>query len=931
MRYRPPTNNWDETFAQDYNQNLIDIENDIVSVEERLANTEGKVTGTNGIADNAVILSKIKNPNVRLMHNDSIIVDFQAKQLRLATAGSLFIYADNDHANYGAGNDTPIDLSPLNLDSGSNYNSYRIYIDRDDNNKLKVAPAASITARNFTLGFIYQNRVIGNESGFKVIDTNGNEVSTQKIANGAISQINLRNALWFVLQRDAVEINIKDKKIYLKADIHAIHGRGWYYLAKTTQSELAFPSDFTNGTTYKIYMDLKDSNKLKMVLYSVDVGNNPIIAFMFGSNLVTANPNAVYVVDSGGTRILAIPKNSIQTADLKNPIIQLLHPETIQIDYTTNQITITAKDLWAFHSAGMNKYLDRTYPAVVIPADIMTSTDYNVWVLYLQVGATNELKLDKIQNLTGDARVITRIYQKRILDNLDGIKVIGGPTTPTPTLSKTQQFARVYQNGTVNIDTTNKKVIISGATHLIGPNGSAYISATTYPAEFSYEDIVSSSYVKKLYWNRDTNTFGVSEYSKAVDANIFVLLYFTGTGGSTTTFDAFENYKRIKIDGYAWADRSESQSGGGAAPYNWSTNKYILPKELFLLKGIDYSINAQNFNFNKFTDNDSLLYEIVTPSKTAAFENNGIINSPIAVDLETYLAGIYNGDKTNALVKDMVLRFADPAKKTNKSPRVLCLGDSITHANIPYLVKYWLENFGFTPTMIGTQNNGHETYGYGIEGTQPTEKGEGRGGWRLTDYTGTTKRTDGTIYLKPDNPFWNPTTQAFDFSFYMTQNGFSGVDFVVIMLGTNDITGYHGQKVAESIGTPTIDEVLAHMPGEFQKIIDSILAYNPNCKIGLNPPVPAGGYDDFNAKLARYTELLQANFDKPEQGKTYCLGSYLGNGRLSGKQWNGAAKIPVSDSNSTYRIGISSDVHDAGNNQLVNALWSASWIINRSN
>jgi hypothetical protein len=930
MRYRPATNDWDVQFEQNYNQNLIDIESDILSVEERLANAEGQVIGTNGLADNAVILSKIKNPNVRLMHYDSIIVDFQNKQLRLATAGSLFIYADNDHANYGAGNDTPIDLKPFNLDRGSNYTSYRIYIDRNDNNRLKVAPAVSVTGRNFTLGFIYQNKVIGNENGFKVIDANGNEVSAQKIANGAVSQVNLRNALWFVLQKDAVEINIKDKKVYLNADIHAMHGRGWYYLAKTTQAELAFPTDYTSGTTYKLYMDLKDSNKLKIALYNIDVGNNPIISYMFGANLITANPNAVYIVDSGGNRILSIPKSSLQTADFKNPIIKLLHPDTIQIDYTTNQITITSKDLWAFHSTGMNKYLDRTYPAVSIPADIMSSTDYNTWVIYLQIGATTELKLDKLQNLTGDARIITRIYQKRILDNLDAIKVIGDPTT-TPSEIKTQEFAHVYQNGTLNIDTTNKKVILSAGTHLIGPNGSVYVTGNTYPAEFVYEDTLSGSYAKKLYWNRDTKSFGVAEYSKVIDANIFVLLYFTGTGSGTVTFDAFENYKRIKIDGFAWADRSESQAGGGPAPYNWSTNKYILPKELFLLKGIEYSINAQNFNFNKFTDNDSLLFEIVTPAKTAAFENNGIINSPIAVDFETYLAGVYNSDKTNALAKDIVLRFADPAKKTNKSPRVLCLGDSLTHANIPYLVKYWLENFGFSPTMIGTQNNGHESYGYGMEGTQPTAKGEGRGGWRLTDYTGTTKRTDGTIYLKPDNPFWNPTTQAFDFSYYMSNNGFSGVDFVVIMLGTNDITGYHGQKVAESIGTPTIDEILAYMPGEFQKIVDSILAYNPNCKIGLNPPVPAGGYDDFNAKLARYIEVLQANFDKPEQGKTYCLGSYLGNGRLSGKQWNGAAKTAVSDINSTYRIGISSDVHDAGNNQLVNALWSASWIINRSN
>lgn len=162
----------------------------------------------------------------------------------------------------------------------------------------------------------------------------------------------------------------------------------------------------------------------------------------------------------------------------------------------------------------------------------------------------------------------------------------------------------------------------------------------------------------------------------------------------------------------------------------------------------------------------------------------------------------------------------------------------------------------------------------------------------------------------------------------MRKNGFSKVDYVVIMLGTNDIGGYHVEKETENIGTPTLEEILAYMPIEFKKMIDSIREFDPNIKIGLNPPVPAGQNDSFNSKVMKYTEMMQYHFDE-KIPNVYCLGSYLANGKLSGKTWASNQLTQVDPYNETKRGQISWDVHDAGNNQMLNTLWTASWIINQ--
>ena len=93
---------------------------------------------------------------------------------------------------------------------------------------------------------------------------------------------------------------------------------------------------------------------------------------------------------------------------------------------------------------------------------------------------------------------------------------------------------------------------------------------------------------------------------------------------------------------------------------------------------------------------------------------------------------------------------------------------------------------------------------------------EGHGGWTAEDFCTLPNKSTGYV-----NAFYNPSSQAFDFSYYMSRTGFNGVDYVFINLGINDIAKYD---------TPT-EENINTILGYYQQMIDSIHAYDTNVKI----------------------------------------------------------------------------------------------------
>ena len=134
---------------------------------------------------------------------------------------------------------------------------------------------------------------------------------------------------------------------------------------------------------------------------------------------------------------------------------------------------------------------------------------------------------------------------------------------------------------------------------------------------------------------------------------------------------------------------------------------------------------------------------------------------------------------------------------------LLAIGDSTVDQDT--MTQKLLDHFtakGATLTLLGTLGSGNN-------------KNEGRAGWKASDYL-----TD-RQYYGVTNPFYNPSTQTFDFNYYMTNQGYSSPDFVVIQLGINDLGS------TRDFGA---------IWGCIKTMIDSILAYDNAIKIILNLP-----------------------------------------------------------------------------------------------
>ena len=120
---------------------------------------------------------------------------------------------------------------------------------------------------------------------------------------------------------------------------------------------------------------------------------------------------------------------------------------------------------------------------------------------------------------------------------------------------------------------------------------------------------------------------------------------------------------------------------------------------------------------------------------------------------------------------------------------------------------------------------------------------EGRGGWKFSMY-----RTNG-VYQTKVNPFYNPTTQDFDFDYYMTENNFSGLDFVFIQLGIND--------TFIMASDTDLNAELNKIENDANFIIDNILAYQPSLKIGLAITFPP---NDSQTMFGEYYGVTQSQF-----------------------------------------------------------------------
>ena len=193
-------------------------------------------------------------------------------------------------------------------------------------------------------------------------------------------------------------------------------------------------------------------------------------------------------------------------------------------------------------------------------------------------------------------------------------------------------------------------------------------------------------------------------------------------------------------------------------------------------------------------------------NKKYSFGNAGAYNSGIYFKYDIYDILL---NKIKTVDNNDGYGFPRYCKALNlQNCSLLAIGDStVDHDTMTAKIKSFFNENGKEITLLGTLGDGQ---GNG-------NNNEGRAGWKTSDYF-TNKQYSGVV-----NPFYNPTSGTFDFSYYMNQQGYSSVDFVVIQLGINDL-----YNTDESYIATTWDNIKA--------MIDSIHTFNENIKVILNLP-----------------------------------------------------------------------------------------------
>lgn len=349
---------------------------------------------------------------------------------------------------------------------------------------------------------------------------------------------------------------------------------------------------------------------------------------------------------------------------------------------------------------------------------------------------------------------------------------------------------------------------------------------------------------------------------------------------------------------------------------DWDTNSLLLPDDLYVLKGFRYTILPENLNTNAIED---LQIEANMGLSTEVSTNKEAL--PIQLNTEgttlSDLAEVHSDDYRVAIKKNFNIHSVDPTKFDTKDINILVLGDE-NAIGIPYFIKNLiLETSTLNPVMIGTMDNQLLNF--------DSTKGEARPGWRWTDFTGTT--TGGAPLISSDvnknnsNPFINPDTKVFDFSYYMTQQKFTKVDYVIIMSGYNDIMNKSIFGGDTDIST---EDILTNTHNAIDTIETSIHKFNKDTKIAIVPPSFPGITSQYHTLIANYIKDYLDNLQSTD--KYSILGNYLSTGIRNGKM--GTPDVGLNVIFSSRKESLPMDYTDSPSSSRINAFWSTSWILN---
>lgn len=307
-------------------------------------------------------------------------------------------------------------------------------------------------------------------------------------------------------------------------------------------------------------------------------------------------------------------------------------------------------------------------------------------------------------------------------------------------------------------------------------------------------------------------------------------------------------------NGIILSEGTNGQSDMIKVPVGCEDSFYRQTKETYAC-----ALPVKELHFTKGWDEKFYFDSILTPYKNNIFngrykaeDSDGIIFDSNS-NSNQYKYEIYD-EQLNRIDNNCICQIvSEPINLSDKT--ALVIGDSTVDFDTmtSKMLELFTEN-GAELTLLGTLGDG-----------TTTNKNEGRAGWTTIDYF-TNKKYNDVV-----NPFYNQDTETFDFKYYMNQQGYTSVDFVIIQLGINDLYN----------ATNNYESALKNVISNIKKMIDSVFVFNDSIKVIINLPTTPNSDKSkhsvseplYRNRVIKYNELAQIELtDYPESKvrTSYC-------------------------------------------------------------
>ena len=379
--------------------------------------------------------------------------------------------------------------------------------------------------------------------------------------------------------------------------------------------------------------------------------------------------------------------------------------------------------------------------------------------------------------------------------------------TPTSSFDVIRTWVRLENDSAVkfylktdelgDLETFTTDTLLAGDHYLVLPLTKKY-SSVELGTQF-YVAVESVGHVSRMtlqnFTDNESNfpqpasSYPVKTTTQAADENTW-----TG-GGSSTSYRLYCEFSKL-------TNITQALSNAVATAESAAGTVMQIPSQMYAIDGL----NNQNIYYTGVTKSadPSEYYYDINAGLTGRLKAKSWQNRKSGAGTAQITASLYSKDRVLLDTTQVTLNNVLSSAGSGLTPKVLCIGDSITARGF------------YTQDLIDLA--AADVMGLDLIGTIGTAPNlhEGVGG-----------KTVDWFYTDAASPF--VFNGVFDFPQYMSNNTLSGVDYIFIHLGVNDI-----YPATSDSGALAITESATT---KLESMITSFKSYNASVKIGLMLPI----------------------------------------------------------------------------------------------